>query len=67
MKTHLLHAFSKLGVSDRTAVVTAALARKLIPLPGSGAPYARHNGRAGLLRERIDRATGSRQPPARMT
>ena len=33
MKTHLLHAFAKLGVADRTAAVTAALERGLIRLP----------------------------------
>ncbi len=32
VKTHLLHAFEKLGVSDRTAAVTVALERKLIRL-----------------------------------
>jgi DNA-binding NarL/FixJ family response regulator len=34
VKTHLVHAFSKLGVSDRTAAVTAALERRLIRLDG---------------------------------
>jgi DNA-binding NarL/FixJ family response regulator len=33
VKTHLLHAFAKLGVADRTAAVTAALERGLIRLP----------------------------------
>lgn len=32
VKTHLLHLFSKLEVSDRTAAVTAALERKLLRL-----------------------------------
>jgi DNA-binding NarL/FixJ family response regulator len=32
VKTHLLHVFEKLGVSDRTAAVTAALERKLFRL-----------------------------------
>jgi DNA-binding NarL/FixJ family response regulator len=32
VKTHLVHAFAKLGVSDRTAAVTAALERRLIHL-----------------------------------
>ena len=32
VKTHLLHAFAKLGVDDRTAAVTTALARGLIHL-----------------------------------
>jgi DNA-binding NarL/FixJ family response regulator len=32
VKTHLLHAFEKLGVDDRTAAVTAAIERKLIRL-----------------------------------
>jgi DNA-binding NarL/FixJ family response regulator len=32
VKTHLLHAFEKLGVSDRTAAVTVALERKLFRL-----------------------------------
>jgi len=31
VKTHLLRAFAKLGVNDRTAAVTAALARGLLP------------------------------------
>jgi DNA-binding NarL/FixJ family response regulator len=31
VKTHLLHAFAKLGVSDRTAAVTVAIARGLLP------------------------------------
>jgi DNA-binding NarL/FixJ family response regulator len=30
VKTHLLHAFEKLGVSDRTAAVTVALERKIL-------------------------------------
>jgi DNA-binding NarL/FixJ family response regulator len=34
VKTHLVHAFGKLGVSDRTAAVTAALERRLIRLEG---------------------------------
>jgi DNA-binding NarL/FixJ family response regulator len=32
VKTHLVHAFAKLGVGDRTAAVTAALERRLISL-----------------------------------
>jgi DNA-binding NarL/FixJ family response regulator len=32
VKTHLLHAFVKLGVDDRTAAVTTALQRGLIHL-----------------------------------
>jgi DNA-binding NarL/FixJ family response regulator len=32
VKTHLLHAFEKLGVSDRTAAVTVALERKIVRL-----------------------------------
>jgi len=32
VKTHLLHAFSKLGVDDRTAAVTAALERGILRL-----------------------------------
>jgi DNA-binding NarL/FixJ family response regulator len=32
VKTHLVHAFTKLGVADRTAAVTAALERGLIQL-----------------------------------
>ena len=31
VKTHLLHVFAKLGVSDRTAAVTVAIARGLLP------------------------------------
>ena len=33
VKTHLLHAFAKLGVDDRTAAVVAALERGIIALP----------------------------------
>lgn len=33
VKSHLLHLFSKLEVSDRTAAVTVALERKLLRLP----------------------------------
>jgi DNA-binding NarL/FixJ family response regulator len=35
VKTHLLHAFAKLGVDDRTAAVTTAIARGLLPGPRS--------------------------------
>ncbi|MGA3216020.1 MAG: response regulator transcription factor [Acidimicrobiales bacterium] len=34
VKTHLLHAFAKLEVDDRTAAVTTAIARGLLPSPG---------------------------------
>jgi DNA-binding NarL/FixJ family response regulator len=34
VKTHLLHAFAKLGVDDRTAAVTTAMARGFLPAPG---------------------------------
>jgi len=34
VKTHLLHAFAKLGVGDRTAAVTVAMERGLLPRPG---------------------------------
>jgi len=33
VKTYLARIFAKLGVSDRTAAVTTALARQLIMLP----------------------------------
>ena len=33
VKTHLVHVFTKLGVTDRTAAVTAALEHGLIRLP----------------------------------
>lgn len=33
VKTHLLHAFAKLGVGDRTSAVTKAIERGLIDLP----------------------------------
>ncbi len=33
VKTHLLHAFAKLGVDDRTAAVTTAIARGLLRSP----------------------------------
>jgi len=35
VKTHLQHAFAKLGVDDRTAAVTTAIARGLLPSPGA--------------------------------
>ncbi|HEX3491736.1 MAG TPA: response regulator transcription factor [Streptosporangiaceae bacterium] len=35
VKTHLLRAFGKLSVSDRTAAVTAALALGILPPPGT--------------------------------
>ncbi|MHB8244639.1 MAG: response regulator [Acidimicrobiales bacterium] len=34
VKTHLLRVFAKLGVDDRTAAVTVAMARGLLPNPG---------------------------------
>jgi len=34
VKTHLIRVFGKLGVSDRTAAVTTALERGLLPPPG---------------------------------
>jgi DNA-binding NarL/FixJ family response regulator len=34
VKTHLLRAFGKLGVSDRTAAVTCAIERGILPPPG---------------------------------
>jgi DNA-binding NarL/FixJ family response regulator len=33
VKTHLLHAFAKLGVDDRTAAVTTAIAHGLLSSP----------------------------------
>lgn len=33
VKTHLLHTFAKLGVDDRTAAVTTAIARGILPAP----------------------------------
>jgi DNA-binding NarL/FixJ family response regulator len=35
VKTHLIRAFSKLGVSDRTAAVTTAIERGMLPAPGT--------------------------------
>jgi ATP/maltotriose-dependent transcriptional regulator MalT len=35
VKTHLLRAFGKLGVSDRTAAVTTAIELGMLPGPGS--------------------------------
>ena len=35
VKTHLLRAFVKLGVDDRTAAVLTAIERGLLPAPGS--------------------------------
>jgi DNA-binding NarL/FixJ family response regulator len=34
VKTHLLRAFAKLGVDDRTRAVTVAMERGLLPAPG---------------------------------
>jgi DNA-binding NarL/FixJ family response regulator len=34
VKTHLLRAFGKLGVGDRTAAVTTAIERGILPSPG---------------------------------
>lgn len=36
VKTHLLRAFAKLGVDDRTRAVTVAMERGLLPAPGTG-------------------------------
>jgi DNA-binding NarL/FixJ family response regulator len=36
VKTHLLRAFGKLAVSDRTAAVTTAIELGMLPAPGSG-------------------------------
>jgi DNA-binding NarL/FixJ family response regulator len=33
VKSHLLHVFAKLGVDDRTAAVTTAIARGILPAP----------------------------------
>jgi DNA-binding NarL/FixJ family response regulator len=41
VKTHLLHAFGKLGVGDRTAAVTVALERGLLGRSGAGARRGR--------------------------
>jgi DNA-binding NarL/FixJ family response regulator len=35
VKTHLLHIFGKLGVDDRTAAVTVAMERGILPAPGN--------------------------------
>jgi DNA-binding NarL/FixJ family response regulator len=35
VKTHLLRVFSKLGVDDRTAAVTVAMQRGILPAPGA--------------------------------
>jgi DNA-binding NarL/FixJ family response regulator len=34
VKTHLLRAFAKLGVDDRTRAVTVAMERGILPAPG---------------------------------
>jgi len=34
VKTHLIHIYGKLGVSDRTAAVTTALAKGILRLKG---------------------------------
>lgn len=36
VKTHLIRMFGKLGVSDRTAAVTVAMERGVLPAPGRG-------------------------------
>jgi DNA-binding NarL/FixJ family response regulator len=36
VKTHLSRAFTKLGVDDRTAAVTAAIEQGILPAPGHG-------------------------------
>jgi DNA-binding NarL/FixJ family response regulator len=38
VKTHLLRAFGKLGVSDRTAAVTTAIELGMLPAPGARRP-----------------------------
>ena len=48
-ETHLLRAFGKLGVSDRTAAVTTAIERGDIPPPGPVTPRADHYIPTGLL------------------
>lgn len=35
VKTHLLRVFGKLGVDDRTAAVTVAMERGILPMPGT--------------------------------
>jgi DNA-binding CsgD family transcriptional regulator len=39
VKSHLLHIYRKLGVSDRTAAVTTALERGVIRLAGEGQAF----------------------------
>jgi len=38
VKAHLLRAFGKLGVSDRTAAVTTAIELGMLPPPGGRRP-----------------------------
>jgi len=46
VKTHLQHAFEKLGVADRTSAVTTAMERGFIELPrSSGSEVGRHGAR----------------------
>jgi DNA-binding NarL/FixJ family response regulator len=45
VKTHLLRMFHKLGVSDRTAAVTTALARGYLPQPGDAGGAGNGSGR----------------------
>jgi DNA-binding NarL/FixJ family response regulator len=45
VKTHLLRMFHKLGVSDRTAAVTTALARGYPPQPGDAGGAGNGSGR----------------------
>jgi DNA-binding CsgD family transcriptional regulator len=44
VKTHLLRAFGKLGVSDRTAAVTTALDRGLLTRRTTGTRTSHHHG-----------------------
>jgi hypothetical protein len=44
VKTHLLRAFGKLGVSDRTAAVTTAIQRGDIPRPAGNCPCDHYSG-----------------------
>jgi DNA-binding NarL/FixJ family response regulator len=42
VKTHLLKVFAKLGVDDRTAAVTVAMQRGILPAPNPHSPHSPH-------------------------
>jgi len=61
VKTHLLRAFAKLGVSDRTAAVTTAIELGMLPAPGSPAGSRTATSRSDQTK-RSDREAATREP-----